>query len=268
MKFHLAALVTFMLVMRAGASTSLDGLVTPDLCQKEFKELAKTEKFSEQQFKSVLADRWNQTFFRSVSSRMGEGIELQFEPKKAPVILKIGHQKLERLTFNKECSVERTSANLPWHLEKAFSEKKSLPRFDDQALKQIVDSGKPAVIYSWSPKYAYSVYDLPRVKRIAEKLGYQFIAVADPRISESELQSSLKNSFRKIAPQDIISRKLASEKDLPVNVSYELYFRGGFNHFPFTYIVNKGKIHPRYIVGVMMDEGYSEMMKTFMKELE
>lgn len=267
MKFHLAVLVTSMFVMDLQAS-SLENLTSPDLCKKEFMEFAKAEKFSEHPFKSVLADRWNQTFFRSVSKKMGEGIELHFEPKKAPVILKIGLQQMEKITFSKDCTPVKTTASLPWHLEKAFGEKKSLPRFDDYALKQIVDSGKPAVIYSWSPKYAYSVYDLPRVKKIAEKLGYQFIAVADPRISESELQSSLNNSFKKIAPKDIISRKLASEKDLPVNVSYELYFRGGFNHFPFTYVVNNGKIHPRYIVGVMKDEGYREMMKTFMKELE
>lgn len=267
MKFHLAILVTSMFVMDLQAA-GFETLPSPEVCQKEFLELAKAEHFTGQQFRSVLADRWNQTFFRSHSNKMGEGVELQFEPKKAPAILKVGLQQMEKITFNKDCTPVKTTASLPWHLEKAFGEKKSLPRFDDYALKQVVDSGKPAVIYSWSPKYAYSVYDLPRVKNIAEKLGYQFIAVADPRISESELQESLKNSFKKIAPKDIISRKLASEKDLPVNVSYELYFRGGFNHFPFTYVVNKGKIHPRFIVGVMKDEGYRDMMKTFMKELE
>jgi RNase H-fold protein (predicted Holliday junction resolvase) len=259
----------FSLVLLAIPTSIYAGELTPwkafneMSCKVEFQKVAVSEGFEQSSFRESLADKFTQKFYRNISDQVGSSVELHFEAKKSPVVLKIHDQQIDKISFDKNCVVAKTQEPLPWYLEKYFNKKDQQKKFDDGALKTLVSSGKPAIIYSWSPKFAYSVYDLPRVKKIAEKLGYQFVAVVDPRVNEKEARDALKKS----APKIPMMRQLASQKELMPNISYELYFSGGFNHFPFTYIVNHGKIHPRYIIGVMKDEGYESMMKTFMQEL-
>ena len=200
--------------------------------------------------------------------KIGEWIEIHSKPKQSLEIVLLENQKFKRVSFNASCEAITKDEELPWHLEKFYS--KSIPDIDnwsDDDLKKSVSSGGNGLIYYWSPKFTYSVVDLPRVEALAKKLGLQFIPVVDPRAESHEITASLEVVFKK-NDKAKKNRSLASKYNVNRNVSLDIYMRNGFNHFPVSFIYSNKKIHPRFITGVMTDEGEANLVKTYLSELK
>lgn len=257
------ALISMLFITAAKADPSLPWQeISGFKCQKEMESLIQERNWNNLKYRSSIPDHSHQYFYRSLSPQIGKGLEIQISTKEPPAILNIHDQKISKYKFSENCKWQISEEKMPWHLEKFFTNLEG--HFSDYQLKKILDSNKAALIYSWSPKYSYSVYDLPKIAKIAKKLNFDFYPVVDPRVDASEIKDSLKRIENEILP----IRQIASHLPIAKNVSMELYFRGGFNHFPITYIISNKKINPRFIIGVMKDEGYTKMIKDLAAELK
>ena len=161
-------------------------------------------------------------------------------------------------------SFAHADINQPQTIEKALTFKSDEDWSNDD-LKSLVMSGKKGIIYSWSPKYVYSVLEMPRFEKLAKKLGYEFIAVVDPRVSREEVVSALDMMNKK----NLLGQKrnLASSGFFR-NVSMDLHTREEFNHFPVIFIYNNKKIHERSITGALSNNEFQKLAKNFTRELK
>ena len=235
-------------------------------CQKEFQAFVKSKSWDSEKIRPHVADSYKQTAYRSLSQNIGQWIDIKLEDKKSPDIFHLNDSVITHYSFNSTCSLVTKNEEWPWHLQKIFTVKTSEDWSNDD-LRKSVAAGKKGMIYYWSPRFSYSVFDLPRMARLAKKWGYEFTAVVDPRASQLEVQGALEVMLKKNSKPDKLNRALASKSYFNRNVSTDLYMRSGLNHFPVTYIYNKQKIHPRWIVGIMNDKGAQNMADTFANEL-
>lgn len=233
------------------------------LCQNEFMLFAQTSGLDSEVFRETVADRYDETVYRNLSNKIGSWSEVHLIEKKIPFVYKIDDEKMTKLSFDSSCAPTSELVAFPDHLEKVLS--KTMPEdWKNEDLRQLVSKNKKGMIYSWSPKFTYSVLALPQMERLAQELGYEFTAVVDPRASREEILASLaklpKPSIKKF-------RMLASDKKFIRNASIDLFMRSAFNHFPVTFVYNNNKIHPRFVTGVMTDNGLKEIVKTYAGEL-
>lgn len=235
-------------------------------CQTEFQELLKNKSWDKEKFRPHVADSYQESIYRNLSTKIGEWIDIKLIDKKSPEIYLLKNNAITHYRYNSFCTLITESKSWPWHLEKIFSTP-STQNWDNDNLTKLVSSGKRGMIYNWSPRFSYSVYDLPRMKKLAEKHGYEFTAVVDPRASSEEIIGALEVMNSKINTSPKMKRNVASQTHYFRNVSTDLYMRNGFNHFPTTYIYNKNQIHSRWIVGIMTDQGLKAMADTLSIEL-
>lgn len=233
-------------------------------CEKEFLNLSESENFNKDFYREY-PGTFNSTVYRNFSNTIGQWAEVHMVEKSTPVIYSIKDNTIIKKTFDDKCKVVSAPQEWPWEIQKALSFKANEDWGNAELLGQIA-SGKPGMIYYWSPKFANSVYDMPRVEKLAKKLGYEFIAVVDPRASKEEVIGAMKALNKSLKHKS--DRKLASSQSYVRNVSTDLYMRAGFNHFPVAYIYNNKKIHSRWITGIMTDEGIQTMAGTFAGELK
>lgn len=233
-------------------------------CEREFLKFTEAENFNKDTYREYPGS-FNTTVYRNFSKMIGEWTEVHMVEKSSPVVYAIKDQVITKTIFDDKCKFVSTPQEWPWEMQKALTVKTNEDWGNTELAAQI-SSGKPGMIYYWSPKFTYSVYDMPRVEKLAKKLGYEFIAVVDPRASQSEVDGAMKVLNKSL--KNKADRKLASSKTYSRNISTDLYMRAGFNHFPVTYIYNNKKIHPRWITGIMTDEGIHSMAGTFAGELK
>lgn len=236
-------------------------------CKREFIAISNENKWYEEDFKNQVPGSYKEVVYVNISKRIGEWVEVHFVDNEAPEIVLLKDQKFSRMTFDSTCEAKSHDEALPWQLEKFYTKKmKDIDNWSDEDLKKVVSSSDKGLIYYWSPKFTYSVFDLPRVEALAKKMGYFFIPVVDPRASSEEIKGSLDVLLKQNPNKK--NRTLASKYNVNRNVSLDLYMRNGFNHFPVTYVFGNKKVHPRWITGVMTDKGHEELIKTFSKELK
>lgn len=235
-------------------------------CQKNFIELAKSKSWDQENYRQHVSGPYQQTVYRNLSKTLGQWIDVKFKEKAPPEIYQLNNTTIIHYSFNSSCEVITKNESWPWHLERVFL-KKMDEDWTNEDLNKLVSSGKKGMIYYWSPRFSYSVYDLPRMEKLAAGLGYEFTALADPRASKEEILGALEVMRKKTKPLHYANRQLASKQQFSRNISTDLYMRNGFNHFPTTYIYNKQKIHSRWIVGLMTDAGLKNMADTFSNEL-
>ena len=233
-------------------------------CESEFLKTAESEKMSKDSYREY-PGTFNTTVYRNFSHTIGEWAEVHMVEKSSPIIYSIKDSTIVKKTFDDKCKIVSTLQEWPWEMKKALTTKTN-EDWGNAELSLQIASGKPGMIYYWSPKFVYSVYDMPRVEKLAKKLGYEFIAVVDPRASKEEVEGAM--SVLKKSLKNKTDRKLASAQTFARNVSTDLYMRAGFNHFPVTYVYNNKKIHSRWITGIMTDEGIHSMAATFAGELK
>lgn len=236
-------------------------------CQTEFKELLKSKSWDQEKFRQHVAGSHQETVYRNLSRNIGQWIDVKLNEKNPPEVYYLNQSTIARFSFDNSCNLSTTNESWPWHLEKMFS-KRTNESWTNEDLMKLVSSGKRGMIYYWSPRFSNSVYDLPRMEKLALKFGYEFTAVVDPRASSEEVLGALEIMHNKTKQPDLIKRSLASKLYFNRNISTDLYMRNGFNHFPVTYVYNKQKMHPRWIVGIMTDLGVKKMADNFSLELE
>lgn len=246
------------------ASESMPWRTFTDMkCQKEFQKMA-AEKFWDKEMFREQVSSYNETVYRNLSHTIGEWVEVHLKPKASAEVMLIKDTTLTRVTFNSSCDAQVKNENLPWDLDKIFN-KKTAEDWTNDDLRNLVSSGKRGMIYYWSPKFTYSVYDLPRVEKLARKFGYEFTSVVDPRASKEEVEGALE-VMKKYNHSKI--RGVASNKSFNRNLAMDIHMRGGFNHFPVVYVYNNKMIHPRWITGVMKDNGLRTMANEMAGELK
>lgn len=231
-------------------------------CQKEFVKMAEEKMWDKEIFREHVSS-YNDTVYRNLSSTVGEWIEVHFKNNAPAEVVFLKDTTLTRFSYDSSCDLKVKNEALSWDLNKVFS-KKTAEDWSNEDLKNTIASGKKGMIYYWSPRFSYSVYDLPRMERLARKFGYEFTAVVDPRASKEEVLGALdvmKTKFK-------MNRALASQKSFFRNTSTDIYMRSGFNHFPVTYVYTNNMIHPRWITGIMKDNGLKVMADTMVGELK
>ena len=237
-------------------------------CKSEFNKVLIENKWSEEKFTNQIPSSFNQSAFRNMSQKIGDWIEVQVKADLSPEIVHLKDQKFKRFSFNSQCEVLSKDESLPWHLERVYNKKNNdMNNWDDEDLKKVVSQTAKGLIYYWSPKFAYSVVDIPRVEKLAKRLGLSFIPVVDPRASEQEISGALEVLFNKEKKLSQ-SRALASKYIVNRNVSLDLYMRNGFNHFPVSFVFSEGRIHSRFITGVMTDAGEKALIQNYLSDLK
>lgn len=261
-------LLTLSLVFGLQASQASEALpkeqLDQALCQKEFKQYIHTRQWDGEMFREIVGDSYKEKVFKNYPIEIGQWLEIRFTEKKAPTILELKDEEIIKHSFEKNCKISSYKQPWPWFLEKVFKTSTTKDWRNDD-LKKLVSTGKKGFIYFWSPRFNYSVTDMPRVKQMAKDLGYDFTAIVDPRASEEEIKGAL--DVLKSKNKSIFNRSLASTHDYKRGVSTDIYMRNGFNHFPVIYVYDNYQIHPKWITGVMNKEGLKEMAETFSKEL-
>ncbi len=234
-------------------------------CSEEFNKVAAEKNWDKENYREHLASFYKETVLRNQSTEIGEWLEVHMTPNSSPEMVFVKDNAITRFSFDKNCGLVSKNESWPWHLEKSFTMKTN-EDWDNSDLRNLVSSKKKGMIYFWSPRFVYSVYELPKMELMAKKLGYTFTAVVDPRASKEEIEGALevmhKNSKKEF------QRILASKSTFLRNTSTDLYMRGEFNHFPVTYIYNNNKIHHNWITGIMKENGLKSLADTFSNELK
>ena len=233
-------------------------------CKKEFAKLAAMDNFQDEKFREQVGT-FNSKVYRNLSSVLGRWYEVHMTEMASPVVYIVSDTIIEKKSFDQKCNI--LSAPESWPVEMAdVMDVKTPEDWSNEDLRKQIARGKPGMIYYWSPKFSYSVYDMPRVEKLAQENGYEIIAVVDPRASKKEVEGAMKVLNKSLKKKS--DRNLASTKTYLRNTSTDLFMRSGFNHFPVTYIYNNNKIHPRWITGIMTDEGLKSMAQEFVGELK
>ena len=234
-------------------------------CQKEFNQIANDKNWNQEKYREHVSGSYKEIVFRNQSNVIGEWLEVHLTSQASPVMFFIKDSSITKFSFDITCQVLITNENWPWHIEKIFMQKNNEDWSNDD-LKSLVMNGKKGMVYTWSPKFVFSVYELPKMEKLAKKLGYEFTALVDPRASKKEIDGALEVMYKKNEKK--YRRQLATKYSYLRNTSSDLYMRGEFNHFPATYIYNNKKIHSRWITGVMKENGIKSLAKTYSDELK
>ncbi|MFA6236384.1 MAG: hypothetical protein WC635_03565 [Bacteriovorax sp.] len=233
-------------------------------CKNEFQSLVVSAGIEKEHFRKDIGESYNETVYRSIPETIGNWAEVHLTEKKAPFIYKIVDEKIMKYSLNESCIANVENTQWPHYLEKILSNTMS-EDWSNKDLKNLVNTGKKGIIYTWSPKYTYSLLALPQVQRLAKEMGLDFVAVVDPRSSKKEILASLK-----VLPkvESFKFRNLASDKKFYRNISIDLFMRASFNHYPVVFAYSNKKIHPRFVTGLMTDQGFKDLVQTYAKELE
>jgi hypothetical protein len=151
-------------------------------------------------------------------------------------------------TFAKDCSVNESTeaSNLIAH-DKIKKDPKKY--FTDKDLAKLVDADK-GLIYVWSPRFVYSIDELPRVKKLAQEMGLKFTAVLARNVTAGELA---RNDLAKI---DRAHRRL--------NASVELLMQKADLHSPTILVYKKGEILGTPVVGVYTKDALRKQLQEWL----
>ncbi len=135
--------------------------------------------------------------------------------------------------------------------------------FDDKnlyALSQLASQNqRGTLIYVWSPRMVYSVYQMALASRMAAANGLAFIVVHDMRVSSKELLefNTRPAIFQNSGQQLPEETDLATPPFIPLTDSSQplcsatLLANEALRHFPTSFIVTAQGVHPHPIVGAM-----------------
>lgn len=235
-------------------------------CSIQLKSFIQKNKLDDTSFREVLGDSYNDLAFRTNSNEIDNTFEFHFTNQQLNKIVHLQNGKLEIANIDKEtCKIDFQNQSFPWYVQKIFNDKRSND-FTDSDLKELVSNTQNGLIYFWSPKFSYSVEYLPEIYKIAKKLKLNLTIIADPRVSNEEINQAINKVFN--LNTNKIVRTIASEDKIKIMKSYDLFMRNGFNHFPVMYYYNNKKVHPHWITGLMTTGGIREMTQSFQKELK
>ena len=244
-------------------------LQAAEMCKKEFDKFKVSHNLHSENLREVVSGDFRETVYRTISNPIGQWKEIhqtQAEDK-PPYVLELSDEKIVKHSLTEKCEWLSSNEPLPYILQKVL-ETKMPEDWKNEDLRTLVYSGKKGMIYTWSPKFIYSVEWYPEAEKMAKAIGYEFVPVVDPRVTRGEIEAAFKH-MQKLSKDKMIKRSFASwtKPEFKRNLSTDLFMRSGFNHFPVTYIYNNKKIHPRFITGVMTETDFVKMSKEYAGEL-
>lgn len=240
------------------ASSKKDFL--PDFsCKKEILKITKKNSNPKQTWTRHIDENHQTKIFRRPLKSLGRWYELRIVDNSQPALLEISNNDSTFYKFDSKCKVtkrygpglifESYEPNQDSQLRKISSEYSD---FTDNDLASEIKNAE-GFIYVWSPNMVYSVTNLNDYKKFAADKKMKFIAVMghDSSFENGQLALNAKKVTDSI-------RKLAS---------VELFMRDAPLHYPTFYYFNSGKLHPRYIRGILMPKDLEEHFSTLKSEL-
>lgn len=240
------------------------------ICSAVLKEYFSSSIKDRGEFRKTLPDSFEFEGYRYHPQNPKEWKEIQVS--KTQVILRQfdGASLLEAIVKS-DCKINFYKREFPQEFTIALKDKSTID-VDDSKLSEIIAGDKNKVIfYLWSPSFSYSVAHLPEAESYAHKLGVKFVALLDPRASRTESYKALKEAYKNFEKNkrvNTLHRSIANANELPKSFAGDFYLRFGFNHFPVSYVAHNGKIHPRWITGVMTKKGYQQQVRKLINELK
>jgi|GEM_PF-4348224 len=126
--------------------------------------------------------------------------------------------------------------------------------FTDADLEKLVKSTEPGVVLLWGPGMIHSVQSVPRVTRIAKKLGVKLTILMDPAFPQDE------------------ARTIAKKHGIPFEdrrlESVELLSRNMQSHFPSHIVYGNGKLSRHFWKGAFDDPEYESQITKDLAELK
>lgn len=117
--------------------------------------------------------------------------------------------------------------------------------FDDIKLDNLSHLQQNNLLYVWSPRMALSATQAHLAADAAQAAGLNFVPLVDGRIPADEWQSALR-TLATMQPLD--AEVLAGTETL---CSLKLIEKDAYTHFPTSFIVSNGNIHPKRLIGAM-----------------
>lgn len=135
------------------------------------------------------------------------------------------------------------------------------PALGGEAARVTEDSlhGHPTVVsvtIVLSPRMPYALKEWPRMKAVAQSVGYQVVGLRDPRVPEAEWAAAVES----VGDSELMN--------LPkIDEAYAARL-GVLNHAPASLLTCKGKTHPWPILGVMPDSAWLAVLRARASQLE
>jgi len=237
-----------------------------NLCHNSLEKYLNDNHLKNESFREILADSYKERAYRTSTYEIANTHEFHFSESHLKKIIQIKNGKMNVAEINpKNCEINFKSSDFPWYVSKVFNQKREL-EFTDQDLLQTILEKKKGLIYFWSPQFSYSVEYIPTIYQISKKLKLELILVADPRVSNEEINQAINKTFN--LKTNSLVRSIASNEKIKIMKSYDLFLRNGFNHFPVMYYFSNKKIHPQWITGIMTLGGIRELTNKYEKDLK
>jgi hypothetical protein len=132
---------------------------------------------------------------------------------------------------------------------------------DDEKLAGIVGPGQSSLLYVWSPRMALSATQAHLAADAAKAAGVGFVPLVDGRVPQAEWQSALRTLA---ASQPTDAEALAGTQAL---CSPKLVEKDAYAHFPTSFIVSNGDMHPNRLIGAMPAQFWTQGIQERLKPL-
>lgn len=173
--------------------------------------------------------------YRSPLGKIGNWVELIIGEKTE--LRKIANGKILLFSWNgSECIETKNDLGVVT----AFENVPYKNSFTDSHLNKLLSKRKKYFLYVWSPGMVYSGKRHNQFKRVAERMGYTFVSLADENFS--------KDIIRGNAKANNITDQFQGFH------SFDLLMREAGLHYPVSFIIESGKITRFPIVGVYSPE--------------
>ena len=117
--------------------------------------------------------------------------------------------------------------------------------FNDEKLDNLTRSLQNSLFYVWSPRMVLSATQAHLAADAAKAAGLRFVPLVDGRLPAVEWQSALHTLA---ASQPIDAEALATTEPL---CSPKLLEKDAYAHFPTSFVVFNGDMHPNRLIGAM-----------------
>jgi hypothetical protein len=130
---------------------------------------------------------------------------------------------------------------------------------DDVKLDDLIRSQPNSLLYVWSPRMALSATQAHLAADAAKAVGLRFVPLVDGRLPAVEWQSALR-TLATLQPID--AEALATTEPL---CSSKLIEKDAYAHFPTSFVVSNGDMHPNRLIGAMPAQFWAQGIQERLK---
>lgn len=170
----------------------------------------------------------NDKKFQAPTEQFGKWVQVHYKNQKDLELVQFSEATTVQVSFDSDC---KSQAVVKTAKSPGKPEPKSLQGisyFRDSDLEKVMASGKPAILFLWSPQMQISIEALREINEAAKKLKVPLYALVEPN---ADLKSALSVAGKLKIPKSQVF----------VFDSFELTLRDFRLHFPSLIVVNQGK---------------------------